>query len=201
MLNIPARLWIGLILLSIAAAMAHSIDARDFGKLNPEAPPETAQFAFIVGEWDCVTRFMKPDGNGYSEGRAKWTGYFILDGWAIQDDWLSFLPNGAKGLGTNIRSFNPQTGHWDNRWLSSGNLQWKYFSAEKVGDTMVMTGEGEDARGPFVDRNIFYDIGADQWKWRKDRSWDGGETWFEGIGHIEAKQAGDQKPQPESGAE
>ncbi len=190
MLNIPARLWIASFLFSIAIATALDTDARDFGKLNPEAPPETAQFAFMVGEWDCKTRFMKPDGSGYGEGRAKWTAYFILDGWALQDEWISSLPNGGKAHGTNIRSFNPETRQWDNRWLSSGNLQWKYFSAEKVGDTMVMTGEGRDGRGPFVDRNVFYEITADHWKWRKDRSWDGGKTWIEGIGYIDAKRAG-----------
>ena len=52
---------------------------------------------------------------------------------------------------------------------------------------MVMTGgEGEDARGAFVDRNVFYEIEQDRWRWRKDRSWDGGESWIEGIGYIEA---------------
>ena len=31
--------------------------------LNPAAPPETAQFGFLVGDWDCATKFMKPDGS------------------------------------------------------------------------------------------------------------------------------------------
>lgn len=157
---------------------------------NPQAPPETEQFAFLVGEWNCATRFMKPDGSGYSEGRAKWTGYFILDGWAIQDDWVGDQANGQKSYGTNIRSFNPQTGKWDNRWLGAGNLQWKYFAAEKSGETMVMMGgEGKDNFGDFIDRNTFYDIGPDSWSWRKDRSYDGGETWIEGVGFITATRA------------
>ena len=67
-------------------------------------------------------------------------------------------------------------------------MQWKYFEAEKVGDTMVMTGgEGEDQRGAYVDRNTFYDFREDSWTWRKDRSWDGGETWFEGVAYIDGK--------------
>ena len=56
--------------------------------------------------------------------------------------------------------------------------------------TMVMTGEGKDGQGrAFVDRNVFYDITAESWKWRKDRSFDGGETWIEGVGHIHATRA------------
>lgn len=177
------RTLIGILLLALATpALA--------GGPNPAAPEETAQFAFIVGEWNCITRFMKPDGSGHNEGRATWTGYWILDGWAVQDDWVSDLGQGKKGLGTNIRSFNPETGLWDNRWLAAGSLQWSWFSSEQVGDTMVMTGGGgTDAFGEFIDRNIFHDIEEDSWSWRKDRSYDGGETWIEGIGYIEATRA------------
>jgi hypothetical protein len=154
---------------------------------NPAAPPETAQFAFLVGEWSCTTRFMAPDGSGYREGTATWTGYWILDGFAIQDDWVSDGANGRKFYGTNIRSFNPQSGRWDNRWLPATTLQWSYYSAEKLDDTMVMTGgEGTGPRGDYIDRNTFFDIGPDHWSWRKDRSFDGGKTWVEGIGYIEA---------------
>jgi len=173
-----------------AAALVASVAAAapcdgDYGKLNAEAPPQTAQYAFLVGKWGCKTRFMDAEGRPV-EGRATWTGYYILDGWAIQDDWVALRADGTESHGTNIRSFNPQTGKWDNRWLPAGSLQWKYFQAEKVGDTMVMTGEGTDARGPFIDRNTFYEISADGWRWRKDRSYDGGTSWIEGVGYIEA---------------
>jgi len=63
---------------------------------HPDAPAETAQFAFLVGDWDCAIRQMKPDGSG-----------------------------------TNIRSFNPRTRKWDNRWLPASTLQWAYYEAEK----------------------------------------------------------------------
>jgi hypothetical protein len=160
--------------------------ADDYGALNPAAPPETAQFAFLIGAWTCTTRFMGPD-QAYVEGRATWTGSYVLDGWAIKDDWVSSRPDGGEFHGFNIRSFNPQTRKWDNRWLPQGTLQWKYYEAEQRGDTMVMTGgEGRDPRGEYLDRNTFYDIGPNGWKWRKDRSYDGGETWFEGVGFIEA---------------
>lgn len=159
---------------------------------HPDAPAETEQFGFLVGEWDCATRSMKPDGSGYTEGSARWTGYWILGGWAIQDDWESAGPDGRVFRGTNIRSVNPETHKWDNRWLPSGTLQWKSFEAERVGETMVMVGgEGRDGAGrEFVDRNVFYEIGPDSWTWRKDRSFDGGETWVEGVAFIEARRAG-----------
>ncbi|MCP4201308.1 MAG: hypothetical protein GY769_05165 [bacterium] len=173
-----------------AAAYGEAVPARsDFGSLNSAAPPETAQFSFAIGEWECKTRGMQADGSIQPTAPATWTFYYILDGWAIQDDWVSKQPDGARFYGTNIRSFNPQTRTWDNRWLSAGSLQWKYFESEQVGTTMVMTGgEGRDRQDrPFIDRNTFHDITENSWKWRKDRSFDGGETWVEGVFFIDAR--------------
>ena len=45
---------------------------------------------------------------------------------------------------------------------------------------------GSDPFGDYVDRNTFYEITPEHWRWRKDRSYDGGKTWREGIGYIEA---------------
>ncbi len=178
------------LLITATSVLGARPSEAEFGRLNPEAPPETRQFAFLIGEWECTQKAMAPDGRSYRESTATWSGRFILDGWAIQDDWVSPRPGGGSFHGTNIRSFNPKTRKWDNRWLPAGSLQWKYFEAEQVGDTMVMTGEGEDPRGKFVDRNTFHNIREDSWSWRKDRSYDGGETWIEGVATIEAKRRG-----------
>ena len=176
---------------SAAAEVPGAGPFKGWGSLHPKAPAETSQFAFMVGEWNCTTKSLMPDGKTFTEGKATWIGYFILGGWAIQDDWISFGPNGQAVHGTNVRSFNPRTREWDNRWLAAGSQQWKYYAATKVGETMVMIGgEGKDPRGPYIDRNVFYDISADRWRWRKDRSWDGGTTWFEGVSFIEARRAG-----------
>ena len=38
---------------------------RDYGRLNPAAPPETEQYAFIIGAWDIKTRSgLLPDAGG-----------------------------------------------------------------------------------------------------------------------------------------
>lgn len=175
----------------LSTALLAEPPASGFGSMNPEAPPETEQFAFLVGEWDCHSRFINGEGE-YAEGDAKWTGYWILDGMAIQDDWVSAgVPGGRKFHGTNIRSFNPETKHWDARWLANYGLQWSYYKAEKVGDTMVMIGgDDTDARGDYIERITFHDIEQDRWSWRRDRSYDGGETWVEGTGYIEATRVG-----------
>lgn len=178
--------WLQRILPVLVLVFAGNVFAKDYGSLNPLAPEETRQYEFIIGNWHCDTRFMDAEGN-YHEREARWEGFYMLDGWAIKDIWHSTLPNGHPFQGINIRSFNPATKKWDNRWLPQFSLAWKYYESEMVGDTMVMTGgAGSDARGDFIERNTFYEIEADSWKWRKDRSYDNGETWIEGLGFIEA---------------
>ena len=173
-------------ILSVAVLLSTATVAAASGR-HPDAPPETDQFAFLIGSWDCTIRSIGPDGKLGPPAKARWVGRWELGGWAIRDDWSS-----AGGMGFNVRSFNPRTKKWDNRWLQSGNLLWKYFEAEQVGDTMVMTGgEGSDPNGDYVDRNTFHEIEADSWSWRKDRSYDGGETWFEGVSVIRAVRVGD----------
>lgn len=160
------------------------------GGPNADAPPETAQYAFLVGVWDCTITASRPDGVT-KQNKAVWKGYWILDGWAIQDDWVSFDENNTPiFFGTNIRSFNPKTKKWQVRWLSQGSLKWKQYDTVKSGGTMVMTGgEGKDRQGEYIDRNTFFDIEADSWGWRKDRSYDGGKNWIEGVAYISAKRS------------
>lgn len=176
--------------LAAVCATAAASPSPDPDQAKPQPPPETAQFSFLIGDWDCTIHYLKPDGSGYAEGRARWSGHSILAGWAIQDEWTGYAADGSESHGINVRFYDTRTGKWDNRWLEAGALQWQHFEAEKVGETMVMTGgEGEDLRGKFLDRNTFYDITPDGWRWRKDRSYDGGETWFVGISQIQATRA------------
>lgn len=187
-------------------ALAHEAPIAGFGSRSPDAPSETVQYDFLVGERHCTTKRMRPDGTLEDGPPATWTGYYILGGFAIQDDWVRPGPNGTVFRGTNIRSFDPQAGTWDNRWLAAGSQQWKYYASEQVGDNMVMTG-GEDVDGmdrAFLDRNTFHDIGAHGFSWRKDRSFDGGETWIEGVSVIHCRDGGadadtDSPPEPGAG--
>ena len=136
-----------LVCTGVCLLSAVTVSARAEVGLNPKAPPETLQFAFLLGEHRCSGQQMRPDGSYVPSGEADWNGRFILDGWAIEDEWISALPDGTMFHGINIRSFDRERAKWDNRWLPTGSLEWSYFEAEQVGATMVMIGgEGEDAR-------------------------------------------------------
>ena len=97
------------------ANAAERSGSQEFGSLNPAAPPETAEFSFVIGEWACTTRGMRPDGSIQEGLPATWTFHYILDGWAIQDEWVQEQADGSVSHGMNIRSFNPRTRKRDNR--------------------------------------------------------------------------------------
>ena len=78
----------------------------DFGAPNPNAPPELAQFAFLIGRWQCESRIKMPDGQ-ILRSSAEWIGRYILDGYAIAEEYRQWDEAGdLEQLGQNIRSYN-----------------------------------------------------------------------------------------------
>ena len=66
--------------------------AYPFGRLNPKAPPETAQFAFMIGEFDCDDRIKNPANGKWFEYKAIRRAAYILNGYAIHDqNWTPLL--------------------------------------------------------------------------------------------------------------
>lgn len=59
-----------ILLFSLAVVAALPVLAEPAAGPHPDAPPETEQFAFLIGDWDCTIRSMRPDGS-YSEGKAE----------------------------------------------------------------------------------------------------------------------------------
>ena len=74
-----------------------------------KAPAETAQYGFMIGEWDCTIRSTLPDGTTI-ENHTVWRARWILGGWAVQDEWTSESGQAPPSWGTNIRSWDPDRG-------------------------------------------------------------------------------------------
>ena len=50
---------------------------REYGKLNPKAPPELSRFAFLIGEWSCDAELKRGDGI-WESLKATWEGRLRL---------------------------------------------------------------------------------------------------------------------------
>lgn len=148
------------------------------GTLNPEAPPETAQFGQLVGEWSIRDENRQPDGSWTEGAGADWNWYYVLDGYAVQDDWIAPIPNAPEGspamqYGTNLRIYNPQAEQWEMAWTSSTGPSVTTFTATQEGDSLVMRGIYAAGR---PNRITFFDITEDTFEWKleiqqPDESW------------------------------
>jgi len=110
---------------------------QDFGKLSPNAPPELAAFAFLIGSWQCNARIKSPTGD-WQRFEAQWLGRFILDGLAIADEYrMTNLSGNLIVLGTNIRSYDTTTRTWNIRWLNALTGAWTDLVSPTLGGVQI----------------------------------------------------------------
>jgi hypothetical protein len=153
------------------------------------APPETDHFAPLLGTWEVEARRLSRDGSTWKEAEhpAQWRFYRILDGHAIQDDFISpapgiDVPESARTYGTNIRIYNAKQQHWEMAWIDSGAREAREFSAVSKPGEIVMSSKDTEQRR----RITFYEITESSFRWRQEWTFDGGATWVP-VSYLEAK--------------
>jgi hypothetical protein len=70
----------------------HQIE-QEFGKANPNAPKALSQFGFLIGRWRCEATVRLGEGTE-QKLEATWLGRFILDGYAIAEEYRMTGPAG-----------------------------------------------------------------------------------------------------------
>jgi hypothetical protein len=152
-----------------------------FGKPNPNAPRELSQFAFIIGKWRGEAKLKRDDGT-WENLKALWEGRYILDGYAIADEYRMVTPAGELlVLGMNLRSYDAQKKAWNLKWLNALDGTWTDPGPEELGgvvaDGTAISYRMKEpmARHQFT-RSTYTNISADHFTWRGDRS-DDGESW------------------------
>lgn len=158
-----------LLVLSFAAVTAQA--TGDNGCLDGP----TAQFGRYVGDWKIEDETLARDGSGWSPGKgARWVFECIGDGTAIQDFWM---PNGG-GYGTNLRTYNPDTGAWEIVWAAQSLNGLMHIAAQQADDGSIVMNILKPEQDP-PRRIIFFAPDEDGWSWAQQWSLDGGETWFD----------------------
>jgi hypothetical protein len=154
---------------------------HEYGKPNPNAPQELSQFAFLVGKWRGEAKLKREDGT-WENLKALWEGRYILDGYAIADEYRMTTPAGELlVLGINLRSYDAKKKAWNLKWLNALAGTWTDLGPEELGG-VVADGKAISyrmkepvARHAFT-RATYTNISADHFTWRGDRSNDG-KTW------------------------
>ena len=117
---------------------AQASDACRTGTVHADAPPETAQFAFMVGDHEVTLHAW--NGESWTPPRplnARWHGWYGLDGMAIYDEWIDPDPN-SGGRGVNVRLYDPEEAAWKMMWISTAGRQVQELRAEMRDGLLTM---------------------------------------------------------------
>jgi hypothetical protein len=151
---------------------------HQYGKPNPSAPQELSQFAFLVANWRGEAKLKRED-ETWETLQALWEGRYILDGYAIADEYRMTTSAGELlVLGMNFRSYDTKKKVWNMKWLNALAGTWTDLGPEELGgvvaDGKAISYRMEEpvARHAFT-RATYTNISADHFTWRGDRSNDG----------------------------
>ncbi len=121
----------------------------------------------LLGHWQITDSSKTPKGQWQAGQGATWHFYPILNGHAVQDDWVSpplnvTEPKGGRQFGTNIRIYNPVEQRWEMAWASSKGQKVDTFTAEEKEGQIIMSGlfSGKESR------ITFYNLEANTFEWK-----------------------------------
>ncbi|MEM7016630.1 MAG: hypothetical protein AAF512_04730 [Pseudomonadota bacterium] len=103
-----------------------------FGRMNPAAPPETAQFAFMIGNNDCTEERRNSSGE-WTKGTRSWDAYYDMNGFAIRDGGSS-----GKASNANIRAYDVKEKQWHVTFFSMPTYSSGLWKGGKKGDKIVL---------------------------------------------------------------
>lgn len=132
-----------------------------------------AKFGRCVGDWQITDEVLAKDGSAWGPGTgARWIFSCVGPDLAIQDYWI---PN-AGGFGTNLRTFNPDTGGWEIVWTASKLNGLMHISARVGDDGSIVMNIDKPVQDP-PRRIIFFAPDESGWNLVQQWSFDGGANW------------------------
>lgn len=144
------------------------------------APEGAAAFDPIIGDHRCEMTYRGPTGEMDQVAPCRWLWYYKFEGRMVQDDfWMLDGEGNPVWSGSVLRTFDLGTQQWNNMFLGvHGTGFGRMFHGKAVGDEVHLWVDGEDPDGrQHSNRIFFYDMDGGAFKWRQERSYDGGETW------------------------
>ena len=154
---------------------------QEFGKPNTSAPAALSQFAFLIGRWRCEAKVKSANGE-WQAFRATWLGRFILDGYAIADEYRM---TGTSGdlivLGMNFRAYDAAKQTWNIKWLNALAGTWVDLGPEDLGGVRfdgqsIIYAFKEPVAAHAYTRATYTNISKTHFTWRGEKS-DDGKAW------------------------
>jgi len=140
-------------------------EENPFGRLNPNAPAQTADFAPIIGECKCKSQKRAPDKSWGDEVAMIWRWKYIMNGMAVQDETLK---EDSMHSGS-IRQFNADSLKWYVHYYSSSSVPtrlptWEGSTSED-GDIILYREQTAPNGNDGFYRLTFFNITDDGFDW------------------------------------
>lgn len=151
------------------------LDKQEYAKPNPDAPPELSRFAFLIGTWRCEANLKRQDGT-WESLRATWEGRYILDGYAIADEYrMTTLTGELLVLGINMRTYDSKKKAWNMKWLNALAGTWVDLGPEELGgvtvdEKAISYSMKEPVALHAFTRATYTNISTNHFTWRGERS-------------------------------
>jgi hypothetical protein len=126
-------------------------------------------YGWLIGQWEMDAVIHLDDGTQH-KGRGEIHFGWVLEGRAIQDVWI--LP--GVFYGTTLRIYDPNIDAWHILWSDPLRQVYTRQIGRAHGDGIVQDGKN-DAGEPV--RWSFTEITPNSFRWRGERSRDGGASW------------------------
>lgn len=145
---------------------------------NPALTGEGEAFDFLIGDWDVVITWHPKNGEK-DIYRAKWHNHWIIDGYAVMQEW-----RGPSLTGTEIRYYDKETESWTGQNIYV-NGAWRQTKAKSDGNNMVVTIFAESKElGKYLNRETYFNITDNSFEMKSDISTDNGKSWKRGDYHM-----------------
>jgi len=134
-----------------------------------------AQFGRYLGDWKIEDSTLSQDGSEWTAGTgARWIFSCLGNGTAIQDFWLP--PDGK--VGTNLRTYHPETGAWEVAWAITSAPGFSHIRAKQDENGNIVMHYVAPIPSP-LRRITFFPPDDEGWTWVLEFSRDNGDSWFE----------------------
>ena len=128
-----------------------------------DAPSGPASLDFWLGDWTCSW-----DGGGGRNAISR-----ELGGLVVVERFESLRPERWSGMSLSV--FDERNG-WRQTWVDSTGNYWAFRGSPLAEGFAFSVTEAEEDR-QIEKRMVFFDIEADRFRWRWERSVDGSTVW------------------------
>ncbi len=140
-------------------------EAHPYGQLNPEAPPQAADFDPMIGTCICQSVSRNPDGTWQDTLSMLWKFKYIMNGTAVQDEvWRE---NGLYA--GSIRQYHPDSARWVVTYFSNPGVSTSpgVWQGNLEGDEIILYKEQQAPNGmDGASRLTFYDMSDEGFSWK-----------------------------------